>query len=175
MLALPLPQQATVMQPMYLDDLTGASQTVVYGRVLASRVEWDAAHRWLYTIYTIQPQQYLKGGLGATFELREPGGELGGEGMRVESAPHFQVGQEALLFVWTSPDGSHQVTAFEQGAVAVVTDLITGAKVAARPIPLGRAAQKATASRSLSELSLDALFHQVRSSVARTAQPAAGE
>ncbi|MSO19946.1 MAG: hypothetical protein EXQ56_05685 [Acidobacteria bacterium] len=190
LLAFPVPQHATVMAPMYMDDLTGASQTVVYGAVIAKRVEWDSAHRMIYTIYSVQPLRYLKGGLGGSFELREPGGEIGDEGMSIASVPKFQVGQEAILFVWTDPAGQHQVTAFEQGTVAVAADPASGAKVAARSIPLGTAAAGQTAHTlvdsvgsveasalrqnsqvTFSERSLNLLMNQIRISVART-QPA---
>ncbi|MBI3934049.1 MAG: hypothetical protein HY316_05110, partial [Acidobacteria bacterium] len=53
--------RATTLVPMYLDDLTSESQTVAYGKVAASRTEWDEGHNWIYTIYTIEPAQYLKG------------------------------------------------------------------------------------------------------------------
>ena len=194
LLAFPVPQHATVMAPMYTDDLTGASQTVVYGAVTAKRVEWDSAHRMIYTIYSVRPYQYLKGGLGGSFELHEPGGEIGDEGMYIASVPKFQVGEEAILFVWTNPAGQHQVTAFEQGTVAVVADPANGAMVAARSIPLGTAAAGQTAQTlvdsvdqvqaaarrqnspvTFSERSLNLLMNQIRISVARTQPALAGE
>ncbi len=131
---------ATSMLPMFLDDLTASSQAVVHGKVLAVRTEWDEDHRWIYTVYTVEPAEYVKGNLGTAFELREPGGEKDGMILHVPSVPVFQVGQEVLLFVWTGPKGHHQVTAFEQGAVEIVTDPQTGAKTTARPIPLGSVA-----------------------------------
>lgn len=177
---------ATVMSPMFMDDLTGSSQTVVYGTITAKRAEWGADRRMIFTVYTIQPQQYLKGSLGEAFELREPGGELDGEGFYVASVPQFEVGQEAVMFVWTDPAGSHQVTAFDQGSVGVVSGA-GGVKQVSRQIPLGSARTAQTSNAlvdsaadaarvvptvALSESSLSGLLHQIRVSVART-QPAA--
>jgi hypothetical protein len=170
--------QATTTIPMYLDDLTAESQTVVHGTVIASRTEWDENRRMIYTIYTIAPMEYMKGNLGATFELREPGGERDGIGMTVVGVPEFSAGQEAVLFVWTDREGRHQVTAFEQGAVEIATDPQTGVKKARRGIPLGSArATPAAASAVPSAIlaqqaapetsrSLPQLFQQIRSSVA---------
>jgi hypothetical protein len=168
LLILPATTPATTVLPMYLDDLTAASQTVAYGQVLASRVEWDAGHNWIFTVYTIAPVQYLKGNLGPTFELREPGGERDGVGMKVSGAPHFAVGQDAVFFIWTDPSGFHQVTAFEQGAVTIQTDPATGLQTAARSIALGtaRAELAVTASRPSTSRALPQLMDQIRVSIA---------
>jgi hypothetical protein len=176
---------ATVMTPMYLDDLTGSSQTIAYATVTGKRTEWSADRRMIYTVYTVQAEQYLKGSLGASFEIREPGGERDGEGFYVASVPQYEIGQEAVLFVWTDPAGAHQVTAFEQGSVAIFTSA-AGDKVPARRVPLGSyrlvesssalvdsasEAAKVQPAVQLSEPSLAGLLNQIRVSVART-QPA---
>ena len=163
---------ATTLVPMYLDDLTAASQTVVYGTVTAARTEWDSGHTVIYTIYTVQSSEYFKGNLGPSFELRLPGGERDGLVLSVAGVPRFQPGQEAVLFVWTGPDGNHQVTGFEQGAVTVNRDP-SGGRVATRGIALGSAqAQQisvsATPPAKLTSRSLPELFDQIRASVARS-------
>jgi len=178
--------RSTVMLPMFMDDLTQSSQTVVYGSIAGKRAEWTADHRMINTVYTVDPQEYVKGTLGASFEISEPGGELDGEGFYVASAPQFEVGQEAVLFVWTDQRGHHQVTALDQGAVKLEKDA-KGVKTATRKIPLGSArvahrnaalvssASEAAVSQDnivFSEQSLGGLLNQIRISVART-QPAA--
>ena len=161
---------ATTLQQMDLDDLTAESQAVVYGRITARRAEWDRDHRFIYTIYTVQPLEYLKGNLGRSFELQEPGGERDGLMMRVPSVPEFAVGQEQVLFVWTDPRGRHQATGFEQGAVEVLTDPGSGERYVNRDIRLGSARMRsrsgsrdATTSRRLTQL-----FEQIRVSAAQT-------
>jgi hypothetical protein len=170
---------ATTLIPMYLDDLTAASQTVVYGKVIGARTEWDAGHNWIYTVYTIQSSEYLKGSLGPSFELRLPGGERDGLEMLVEGVPVFQTGQEAVLFVWTAPDGRHQVTGFEQGAIHVA-QAGGGAKLAARTVALGTASPEPTAfsltpTTRFSSRALPDLFREIRASVVRTRPRTAGE
>jgi hypothetical protein len=176
-LAVPLGTHATTMLPMYLDDLTAASQTVVYGTVTSARTEWDEGHQMIFTIYTVVPSEYLKGQLGPTFELREPGGERDGMETIIAGVPAFRPGQEALLFVWTDPQGRHQATAFEQGAVKIETDVATGAKRASRAILLGSARGNLEVATSLPAINqlLPQLLDQVRASVAKTHTPASGE
>jgi hypothetical protein len=176
-LAVPLGTRATTMEPMYLDDLTAASQTVVYGSVIASRTEWDEGHHMIFTIYTVVPSEYLKGQLGPTFELREPGGERDGMETIIAGVPAFRTGQQVLLFVWTDPRGLHQTTAFEQGAVSIETDSATGAKRASRTIPLGsaRGILEVAAAAPATQQILPQLLNQVRASVAKTHTAASGE
>ena len=177
--------QATVMSPMFMDDLTESSQTVVHGSIAAKRAEWAPDHHMIYTVYTVEPRRYLKGSLGASFEIREPGGELDGEGFYVASVPQFEIGEEAILFLWTDATGGHQVTAFDQGAVPVA-DTKEGKK-AVRPIPLGSAHTEQRSSAlvgsaaevvalqpnvALSEQSLSGLLDQIRVSVALTRRAA---
>lgn len=176
-----LPGWAASVLPMYLDDLTAESQTIVYGRVVASRTEWDQNRRIIYTIYTVVPTEYLKGYLGTTFELREPGGEIGGIVMHVPGVPKFSGGQEAVLFVWTDAAGRHQTSALEQGALKILTDPRTGIRQAIRGIRLGSARQQRAAGLSAAIAlqraaetgrSLPLLFQQIRLSVARTSSEA---
>ena len=175
--ALPLSGRATTMLPMYMDDLTAASQTVVVGKVIASRTAWDEGHHMIYTTYTVAPSQYLKGQLGATFELREPGGAVDGMEMIIADAPAFQTGQDALLFVWTDPHGNHQVAAFSQGAVSIQTDAATGAQRASRAIPLGSARENGGLSIASASPGppLPQLLDQIRASITKTSGQARKE
>jgi hypothetical protein len=158
--------EATTLTRLDLDDLTAESSAVVYGKIVASRVEWNRSKTMIFTIYTVHADQYLKSALGPVFELHEPGGVLDGIGMSVAGVPAFTVGQEAVLFVWTDQHGQHQVTGFEQGSFPVRTDPQTGAKVLDRVVRLGsvRAPNPAAppSSRSLSQF-----VQQVRASAAR--------
>ena len=168
--------RATTMLPMYLDDLTAVSQTVVYGKVMASRTEWDDAHHLIYTVYTVTPNEYLKGQLGSSFELRQLGGEKDGVGLYVAGEPKFEIGEEDVLFVWTDPKGNNQVSAMEQGVVPVTIDS-SGTKIAARPIALGSARALTSPAASLpgTSRSLPELLDEIRSSIAKTSQGKAGQ
>ena len=165
---------ATTLLRMDLDDLTAESHAIVYGKIVASRAEWNNNRSMIYTIYTVEATQYLKGSLGASFELQEPGGERDGLMVRVPSVPVFRAGEEAVLFVWTDPKGRHQVIGFEQGAMEVRTNSETGEKTVDRVVRLGsaRSASKASLGPSTSRL-LPQLFGQIRLSVVQTNKPQA--
>ena len=163
---------ATTLVRLDLDDLTGESSAVVYGKIVASRTEWNQARTLIYTVYTVAPVEYLKGRLGPTFELYEPGGTLDGLQMSIAGVPSFSVGQEAVLFVWTDPRGQHQATGFEQGVFPVRTDSQTGLKVIDRAVRLGSARTASPAASPSSRILLQ-LFDQIRSSAAKARQPQA--
>lgn len=163
---------AATVQRMDLDDLTAASHAIAHGRIAAARAEWDAARTLIYTVYTVEVLESLKGAPGPVLEVREPGGELDGLNMTAAGVPVFAVGEEAVLFLWTDPRGRHQVTGFEQGAVRLQTDPRTGVKTARRTIRLGSARGPSSSPGALTSSSLSLLFNQIRSSVAKTARPA---
>ena len=166
------PAAATTLARMDLDDLTAASQTIVYGKIVASRTEWDKTRSVIYTFYTVRPIQYLKGQLGPEFLLQEMGGTLDGLTMTVPSAPQFAVGQEEVLFIWTDPLGRNLVTGMEQGAVGVHTDPQTGQRVLDRALRIGsaRGLQTGNESVALTSRLLAQFFDQVRRSAAKASQ-----
>ena len=163
---------ATTLLRLDLDDLTAESSAVVYGKIVASRVEWNQSRTLIFTVYTVEPMEYLKGRLGPVFELYEPGGTLDGLQMSVAGVPAFSVGQEAILFVWSDPRGQHQVTGFEQGAFPVRADPQTGLKIVDHVARLG-SARVASAVASPTSRLLAQFFNQIRSSAAKASRPEA--
>jgi len=168
---------ATTLSRMDLDDLTAESHAVVHGKIVASRTEWDKNHNVIYTFYTVQPLEYLKGNLGPSFELQELGGERDGLVMTVASVPVFTVGDETVLFVWTDAQGRHQVIGFEQGSLKVQTDAQTGQKTVDRAIRLGsaRSAVSGASPAPATSRSLPQLFNQIRSSAAKAPKAGAAQ
>lgn len=161
---------ATTLLQMDLDDLTGESHTIVYGKIVASRVEWNRPRTLIFTVYTVEPFEYLKGPLGPVFELVEPGGEIDGLRLNVPGVPVFQAGEEAVLFVWTDSQGQHQVSGFEQGALGVRTDPQTHLKSVSRSLRLGSARENGLLQHSAPVTSavLPEFLNQIRVSAART-------
>ena len=126
-----------VMKTLDLDQLTEESDTIVHGRIVAARVEWNRPHTSILTLYTVEADRYWKGFLGASFELAEPGGEVDGLVMHVPGAPRFRVGEEVVLFVWTDDVyGRHQANGYEQGAFRVRKDPESGLRWVSRSAPL---------------------------------------
>ena len=163
--------EGTTLTRLDLDDLTEKSSAVVHGKIVSSRVEWNASRTMIFTVYTVVADQYMKSALGPVFELHEPGGAINGIRLSVPGVPAFSVGQEAVLFVWTDNRGKHQVTGFEQGSFPVRTDPQTGAKTVDRVVRLG-SVQTPSAVESPSSRSLAQFVSQIRASAAKAAAAA---
>jgi len=165
---------AATLKMLSLDQMADESQTVVHGRVVSSRAEWNSTHTSIVTVYTVKAERYLKGALGATFELTELGGQVGNLAMQAPGAPHFQVGEEVVLFVWTdNVERRHQAIGFEQGVFRVRTEA-NGAKFVNRSVPVARSgefvASDLTAKRPEPYRELSGFLAQVSGAITRVAQ-----
>src|SRR5206468_4623537 len=97
---------------------------------------------YILTYYTIEPTRYLKGNLGRAFEIAEPGGVIGNRALAVPGAPQFQVGEELVLFVWTSGTPKrHQAIGFDQGAFRIRRDPTSGTALLNHTQPLSGGGQ----------------------------------
>jgi hypothetical protein len=134
---------AATVKILTLDEMTGASSVVVQGRILASRSDWiNGKSSLIVTYYTVQADSYLKGDLGRTFELTEPGGNVGIVSASVPGAPTFQVGEQVVLFVQTNGSRNiHQAIGFEQGVFRVRRDPASGALAVNHSQPLAKGGQ----------------------------------
>ena len=165
---------AAVLQIMSLDQMSDQSSAVLYGKIVASRMEWNSRHTSIVTIYTVKASRYLKGGLGDTFELTELGGQVGNLVMNADGVPKFAAGEEIVLFVWT--DGTYhlnQAIGFEQGVFRVRTDAASGLKYVNRNVPLAPAGQLVNSERATGfqqSRELNSFLAQVGASVSRVAQ-----
>jgi hypothetical protein len=174
---------ASTLQVLTLDDMTAQSSAVVHAHVLAAHADWSSPKKnSVMTRYTFKADRYLKGNLGSTFELIEPGGTMGMLTTSVPGAPVYQVGEEIILFVWTVPGTNvYRTIGFEQGAFRVKRDAATGTFTVSHSQPLAgggqfvdseefkTAARNGGTSRNLSEF-----LGQVASSLRRVAASQAG-
>lgn len=165
---------AATLKMLSLDQMADESQTIVHGRVVDSRAEWNSTHTSIVTVYTVKAERYLKGALGATFELTELGGQVGNLAMQAPGAPHFRVGEEAVLFVWTdSAYSRHQAIGFEQGVFRVRTEA-SGMKSVNRYVPSARSGEvlqsDLVARRPEPSRELNGFLAQVSEAVSRVAR-----
>jgi hypothetical protein len=169
---------ASTLQVLTLDDMTAQSSAVVHAHVIASHPEWRSSKKnVVITRYTLKADRYMKGNLGSTFEIVEPGGSLGMLTTTVAGAPAFQVGEEVVLFVWTAPGTNmHQSIGFEQGAFRVTRNAATGARTINHSQPFnggGRFVDSAEIDTAIkgdvTSRSLDEFIGQVGASVRRVA------
>jgi hypothetical protein len=120
---------AAVLIHLTFEEMTEQSSAIVLGRCVEVRSEWNADRSNIITHNVFEVRQYYKGNLGQRITITELGGQVGEWVAEYSGVPRFQVGEEAVLFVWTGPQGRHQVIGLTQGKFRVGRDGATGEAV----------------------------------------------
>jgi len=121
--------EAAVLIHLTFEEMTEQSSAVVLGRCVEVRSEWTADRSDIVTHYVFEVRQYYKGNLGQRITITGLGGQVGEWVALYSGVPGFRVGEEAVLFVWTGPQGRHQVIGLTQGKFRVGRDGATGEAV----------------------------------------------
>jgi hypothetical protein len=114
---------ATTVQKLTLQELTKKSESIVMARVDDAVSSWDAAHKEIYTYFTLSVLQPVKGSKGTTtITLRQIGGTVGNIASVVPGMPSFRKGEEVVVFL-TQKDaaGYPWVMGLQQGKYSVMT------------------------------------------------------
>ncbi len=171
---------AATLQILTLDQMTAQASAVVQGRIVAMRSDWiNGKGSSIYTYYTVQADSYLKGNLGRTFQLTEPGGQVGNIVGSVPGAPSFHVGEPVVLFIQTDgPRNWHQAIGYEQGVFRVHRETASGALTVNHSQPLANGGQIVASDENPSLVTgsrtspdLNQLLSQIGDSVRRSAAP----
>lgn len=101
-LLLTIAAQATTVERLTLDDLVKKSQQIVVGKVRDSRTYWSGNGKLIFTSYTIEVQENLKGRTSRTVELTTIGGTMGDVTLHVAGMPAFNKGESAVVFIETT-------------------------------------------------------------------------
>ena len=96
-----LPLRATSVVAPSFAELVSEAQVIVRGTVQAVRCAWveTPQGRLIKTYVTFAVEKRLKGPAPEELVLEFLGGEIDGEGMRVEGMPQFAAGRREILFV----------------------------------------------------------------------------
>ncbi len=124
--AVPRPARAAVLLHLSFEEMTEQSSAVFLGRCVEVRSAWSAEASTIVTHNVFEAREYYKGNLGTRVVITELGGQVGNLVAEYPGVPRFAVGEEALLFVWTGPSGTHQVIGLTQGKFRVRRDSKTG-------------------------------------------------
>ena len=119
---------SAVMVPLSMEDLVVESDAVVLGHCIDKRVYQEGKMIW--TEYTIQVYEVLKGEKLKEVRVRQPGGELGDVGIAVSGAVSFAPFEEVLLFLSKEEKGARDLIGFGQGKFKIYYDKKTGKKFA---------------------------------------------
>jgi hypothetical protein len=112
---------ATTVQKLSLQELSKKSESIVMARVDDAFSSWDAAHKEIYTYFTLSVLQPVKGSKGATtITLRQLGGTVDNIASIVPGMPSFRKGEEVVVFL-TQKDaaGYPWVMGLQQGKYSI--------------------------------------------------------
>lgn len=113
---------ATTVQKLSLQDLTKRSDSIVMARVTDAVSAWDAAHKEIYTTFTLQILNAVKGRKGeSVVTIRQIGGTVDNIASIVPGMPSFKKGEQVVVFL-TQKDaaGYPWVMGLQQGKYTVV-------------------------------------------------------
>jgi hypothetical protein len=118
--ALLAPLPGSTLIQLSLDDMIQRSTSIVRGKAQQTSSAFHGSV--IYTYYTIQVSENLKGPAAHQLEFGVPGGTSNGMQQAVSGAPVLTPGKDYVLFLWTGKSGLTQVIGLSQGLFAVTAD-----------------------------------------------------
>lgn len=110
-----------IMIKLDTPTLVRESDDVLMGRVTAMESQWDDTEQYIYTYVTVAVDMNMKSIVsGPLITIKVPGGEANGMTLIVSDTPHFEVGQEVVVFVTEDETGSYEVFGAAQGKYTVL-------------------------------------------------------
>ncbi len=168
------PVYGTQTPRMSFEQIVSESDAIAHGTVVKTWVGWDDARRAIWTHYEIQVADTLKGAPAATLVISEPGGELDGVSMAIAGTPHYQVGEEVVVFAYPTPLGLRRTCGWGQGRFEVVErngeKTVTPALMKAEVVEAAKGAAPSRALSAFGGTSLQRFEALVREEVARQAR-----
>jgi hypothetical protein len=118
LLLLPVSASATVSRAVAFEEKVENAASIVVGKCVAQRAQWDAGREWILTYSTFNVEKTLKGQPAQQITIVTPGGTIDNITQDVIGVPKFQPGEENVVFVRNSQAGP-TVAFLEQGAYKV--------------------------------------------------------
>jgi hypothetical protein len=108
-----MPLQCATLERLSLDEMISKSTAIVRGTVAGSYAAVSGPA--IYTHYSIQVSERLKGGGSGSIEVVVPGGVANGLRMSVSGAPVLNPGDEFVFFLYTGKSGITSIVGLTQG------------------------------------------------------------
>jgi hypothetical protein len=86
-----------IVLKLTLKELAAAASSILLGEVTDIATYQDKSG--IYNLVTLEVGQAIKGKAGQDVKIRVPGGEVRGNGLWVEDAPAFQIGERVIVFL----------------------------------------------------------------------------
>ncbi len=125
-----IPLSATTLERLTLEQMSQQSAAVVRARVTGSHTAVRGND--IYTYFQLQLVETWKSSGQPVTEVAVPGGVANGVRQIATGAPDLKVGQEYVLFLWTSRSGMTQIVGLSQGVFRISADH-SGSVLAQRP------------------------------------------
>lgn len=122
LLSVALPAHATVMVPMPLEDMVQGATAIVHARVarVGSRLALDPERGPSpHTVSELVVLEWLKGEGGSQITIDELGGEVAGLTMTIAGTPEYRAGDEVVVFLRVTDDGTWRTLGMVQGQFVV--------------------------------------------------------
>jgi len=153
---------ATTLMHMSVARMTEAADAIVHAQCVASTTGWDAGEIWTFTSF--QTLEVWKGAAAGHITVRLLGGRAGNLTSSVTGVPHFQPGEEVVLFLQASGRGDYSIVSWVQGTFRIQRDQRTGKQSAVQDTADFATFDPATrrfAANGIRNLPLDVLRAQV--------------
>jgi len=113
-----------------VESMSKNADLIITGKVVEQNSNWNESKTRIYTLATIQIEEYLKGSNNSEpVIVSYPGGEVGDIGELYSHMPRFEDQEEVLVFLKKDDKStSYKVFNGEAGKINVITDPRTGEK-----------------------------------------------
>lgn len=116
---------ATTLVRLSLAQLAGAADTVARVRCLATNSRWQQGAIWTFAEF--ERLETFKGAPPLHIRVQLPGGRVGHIVATVSDIPKFRPGDEGVLFLERTGQGTYAVTAWAEGTFRIRRDAHSGA------------------------------------------------
>jgi len=106
---------ATTIVPLSVNELTRYSSDVVEAQAVSAYSEWNPQHTLIFTYTTFSVERALKGQAPQSITVKQIGGQIGKDSVRVAGVRYFHAGDRSVLFLQQSADGTYGITGMIQG------------------------------------------------------------
>jgi hypothetical protein len=142
--------RASSLLPTTTDRHIQLSAAIFRGTVLSAQSYEDPADGQIYTRTVVRVDEVFKGKLPPLVKLVHRGGTVGDKGEMDGFAPQFKVGEERLLLVSRSADGTLYATRGSASAFRLPSDSITPAVAESPDFAAGQSLLKELRNRTVS-------------------------
>lgn len=116
----PWSARASVVVKMELAELTSEADVIAHGTVTKQESVWE--ERRIVTRATLKVAGALKGTASAQLVIRSMGGVVDGIAQRVYGEPHYEPGEEVVIFLRGLGGGEYRTIGMAQGKFRLLTE-----------------------------------------------------